>query len=256
MKSVVVRDLILTDQEPKICVAIKGDTQEEIFRQATKAVAEGAELLEWRGDYFKEYQEMTSVLAVLQELRQIAGNLPVIFSFLTPDNDGINAVSPAILREIYLTAAESGLVDLLELQLIVAELIGPSFMNLLRGTEAKLILSHYYLDDTPDDALILFQLNLMEHLKADIGKIVAHGNSRHDVMKMMSVGFQVEPFVAIPIILFSSGDLGRLSQIAGGINGSCIAYSSVAYYPDSDEYTLEELQLALELLKPQEYKRR
>lgn len=251
MKSVEVRGMQLTDQEPKICVSLKGDTQEEILRQATKAVAEGTELLEWRGDYFKDYEDMSKYLEVLTELRQIAGEMVIIFSFLTPDADGKIEILPSLLREIYVTVAQSGLVDILEIQLPVAELIGPSFLRLLRENQVKIMFSQYYLDDTPDEAVLLYQLNLMEHMQGDIGKIVAYANDRHDVLLMMETGHKVEPFINIPIILFSSGDLGRLSQIAGGINGSCLAYCTVGFYPESDEFTLEELQTALELLKPQ-----
>ena len=53
MRTVKVRNTVLGEGLPKICVPITGTSEMEIKTQAEAAALAGADLVEWRADYLK-----------------------------------------------------------------------------------------------------------------------------------------------------------------------------------------------------------
>ena len=53
-KPVYIKGIRLGEGIPRICVPVVGENRAEILEQAREAVRAGADLVEWRMDYWKE----------------------------------------------------------------------------------------------------------------------------------------------------------------------------------------------------------
>lgn len=73
MHTVTVRNVTIGEGIPKICVPVVGITKKEIKEQAELAKQSGADLVEWRADWFADVCEPQSVAEVLKELRGTLG---------------------------------------------------------------------------------------------------------------------------------------------------------------------------------------
>ena len=69
MKPVVVRNVAIGEAIPKICVPIVGKTIDEILNQAKHICEIGADVVEWRVDWFEEVNHYESVENAAKQLR-------------------------------------------------------------------------------------------------------------------------------------------------------------------------------------------
>ena len=88
MRTVVVRDIKIGEGITKICVPILGVNREEILALAHKVKAQDVDLVEWRADWYEDVQSEERVRELLLELREIVGNMPILFTYRTVKEGG------------------------------------------------------------------------------------------------------------------------------------------------------------------------
>ena len=69
MNTVKVRNIVLGEGMPKICVPVTGRTKEEISLRLEEALGTEADLLEWRADWYEQALEKERLLELLDFLR-------------------------------------------------------------------------------------------------------------------------------------------------------------------------------------------
>lgn len=112
-----VKGLNLGKGHPKICAPMIGDTREELLREAILAKEAGADLVEWRIDYYEDvfqYEKVTETLVLIHEMLD---GLPVLFTFRTIAEGGKRDITIRAYHELYLQMIRSGLVDMVDLEL-------------------------------------------------------------------------------------------------------------------------------------------
>ncbi len=81
MNSIKVRNLTIGEGKPKICVPIVGRTEREILAQAERIREIQAEIVELRAYWFEEVDAFVRVKAVLEKIRQVLEEVPILFTF-------------------------------------------------------------------------------------------------------------------------------------------------------------------------------
>ena len=79
MNPVIVRKVKIGEGIPKICVPVVGVTRDEIFAQAENIAELSVDIVEWRGDWFKDITEQQQVREILSGLRKILKETPLLF---------------------------------------------------------------------------------------------------------------------------------------------------------------------------------
>ena len=100
INAVTVRKIKIGEGMPKICVPIVGVTEEEILAEAGKAVTLPVDLVEWRGDWFADIEQPEQVKRVLAGLREILGEMPLLFTFRTAAEGGERKIDASDYEDI------------------------------------------------------------------------------------------------------------------------------------------------------------
>lgn len=226
-----VKDLLIGDGIPKICVPLNGRTKEELMSQLTLAGKEPCDLLEWRADFYLTYQGTTDWRPMLANIRSKTKK-PLIFTLRSESEGGQSSLRRsdglALLRDV----CEQGDVDFVDIELFEEDgSLDEAKMEFLIETahsnNKKVILSNHDFDKTPDMDAIIKRLQAMERLGADLPKVAYMPLSKEDVnilleaARIVSSEFMHKPFVAI-----SMGEIGKESRICGGAFGAAITFAA------------------------------
>jgi 3-dehydroquinate dehydratase-1 len=160
------------------------------------------------------------LLALRDEIR----NIPLIFNLRTTEAGGLLDISLNQYRHINEFAVSSRAIDLADVEVSIIDQLSTTFIKWMQALDVRVILSYYNFKETPEDAVILFRLNLMEHWGADIAKIVLEPQNEADVLRQMGIVMKAQTFVTLPVVSVSLGRLGKFSQISGSLDGSCMTY--------------------------------
>ena len=87
-KTVQVRDLVIGDGRPKICIPVMGSTTETLKEAAGHAMKKHPDLIEWRADYFADIENEEVRRQAFDELREILGEVPLLFTIRTRREGG------------------------------------------------------------------------------------------------------------------------------------------------------------------------
>ena len=79
-KQVTVRGKVIGGSEPLICLPLVAKTKADLLSQAGQLTALNPDLLEWRIDGYGNVADIGDSLQTLSELRDVIGNIPLIFT--------------------------------------------------------------------------------------------------------------------------------------------------------------------------------
>lgn len=241
MKKLKVKNVTLEQGRPSIAVPIVGKTHEEIVQQVKEAITRPCDILEWRADFF--FGEMDSLaekvektdahmqmIRILDDIDYQAGGMPLIFTIRGHGHGGRVAISREHAYDLANLAAQSGLVDFVDMELFDDDdTYNPEQVKKqiedIHDFDTKVILSYHDYETMPAAAVLVGLTNLMRNLGADIVKIAGKTASREQALGMMKAAEFLTRGEAGPVIFVAMGEEGRISRVAGGENGSAITFA-------------------------------
>ena len=244
-----VKNVRFGEGQPKICVPIVGRTKEELIEQAIKANASVADVVEWRVDYFEAVTQIEVVIETLTALRETLTSKLLLFTFRTLEEGGEQEVSLAVYKELCLAAAATKGIDLIDIEMVKAEYLGRDFIAALKENDVKIIMSSHDFEQTPNDATLVFRVNVMNQLGADIGKLAMMPQNLTDVLRIMGIVSKVRVFNQLPLAVMAMADLGKVTRISGELIGSVLTFGSLEQASAPGQIPVEQLKETLDILK-------
>ncbi len=249
MSTVQVRNVVLGDGIPKICVPIVAVTRENILEEAKNFLNIPVDLVEWRVDWFEDVFEMEKVKDTLAALREVLKEIPILFTFRTAKEGGEREIS----RETYATLneeiAKTKLVDLIDVEAFTGDKIVRDIIAVAHENGVKVVASNHDFDKTPAEEDIIYRLRKMQDLGADIPKIAVMPKSKLDVLTLLSATEKMRSFYADrPIITMSMARTGVLSRICGEVFGSCLTFGAAKKASAPGQMGVEDLSQVLSML--------
>lgn len=234
MKPLKVRELVLGDGIPKICVPIVAEDPESLkgILEQMKKQQELFDLVEFRADYY-DFREPEEVQNIISKVREELPGKPFLFTFRTREEGGQKAVSFREYADLNKRAAEAG-ADLADLQyefLQAEEGRGEEAFGLLASLQAagtKVIGSFHDFLGTPSAEELVKKMAGMQMAGFDISKVAVMPRDREDVLELLFASVQMqEDWADRPYITMSMGEIGRVTRICGAFSGSCITFASL-----------------------------
>ena len=248
-KPIQIKNLTLGSGIPKICVPLTGKTREAILEEAKNAVSAGAQMLEWRADFFEDLKEKEKLEEMLFLLSQEAGEVPLLFTIRTDEEGGNCSISAEDYAFCSLTAAKSGKADLVDVEAFGHCGDNKSLIPELQGAGAVVIASSHDFNKTDSEEALVKRFQDMDATGADILKIAVMPEDFGDVAAIMqATGRMATEFTHKPLISMAMGSLGSISRISGEHFHSCITFGTVGAASAPGQISIGELRKMMEIL--------
>lgn len=249
MNPVVVRNLKIGEGIPKICVPIVGTAKDEILKEAEFVADLPADLVEWRADCFADVGDIDQVTDILAQLRDVLKERPLLFTFRTSREGGEQSVTPEAYVDLNRAAAQSGFVDLLDVEIFTGDQPVSEIVETARRAGVKVIASNHDFDRTPEREELIKRLCKMQSMDADILKIAVMPQSKKDVLTLLAATEEMyTQYADRPIVTMSMAGMGAISRLSGEFFGSAITFGAANKASAPGQMGVRELAAALRLL--------
>lgn len=248
MKTVQVKDVVFNEGRPKICVPLVGKTKQEIITEVEMLENVAFDLAELRVDFFEDVEQLEQVGALLAEINSIYKK-PLLFTFRTKKEGGERELSLNRYFELNRFAIQTGLVDMVDLELFSSEADIIGLIAEAKEKNVKVVLSSHDFFRTPAKEEIIARLVKMQQLGADITKIAVMPQSEEDVLTLLAATLEMKKKQADrPCITMSMGKLGAISRLAGELFGSCLTFAAAKDVSAPGQVSVRDVRSILEIL--------
>lgn len=249
MRPVKIKSVVLGEGMPKICVPIVGRNEAELIAEAEKALKSSCDLIEWRVDFFDQSEQISEVLETGKKLKEFLHETPLLFTFRTEAEGGEKAISQKAYFELYRKIVSQELADLIDVEYFLQEDLIESFIDFVKKTKAKVIMSSHDFQKTPSKEQILSRLKGMQDKGADICKMAVMPHNSQDVLCLLDATETFyRNYAEVPVITMSMGDLGKISRISGEIFGSALTFGSAVKASAPGQVPVEDLKEIVKVL--------
>lgn len=248
MNPVVVKNIVIGEGIPKICVPIVGKTKDEILEAAREVCNSLADLVEWRVDWYESVFNIEEVKCLAGELKAVLGEIPLLFTFRTKAEGGEKEITFEEYADILYQVAEAKVVDMIDVEIFMDENVVDLVAD-LKQKGVKVVGSNHDFAKTPDKEEIIRRLCYMQDVGADIPKIAVMPQNARDVITLLSATEEmVSEHADRPIVTMSMAGVGAVSRIAGETFGSAITFGAMQKASAPGQIDVEELKKILEVL--------
>ena len=212
--------------KPLVCVSVMDEERLGIVDEIKRLVENGVEMVEWRVDAFSGVKSPNAVRQVLQEIAPIVKDTILVFTFRSKEQGGECSLSSEKVYDLHQVAAESRVVDFIDVEYFYTEDADVEIYN-LQKMGVKVITSHHDFHETPSSDVLFMLLEQMNHSNADIVKMAMMPNSTEDVLRLLEeTNHFHKRYPKQPLITMAMGKLGVISRVAGETFGSCVTFGA------------------------------
>ena len=249
MNTVQVKNTVIGEGRPKICVPIVGKTKTDILEEAKKITALPVDVVEWRVDWYEDIFDFAKTEETMKALREVLGETPILFTFRTSKEGGEKSIETETYVELNQNAAKTGLVDLVDVEAFTGDDAVKAVVETAHANGVKVIASNHDFHKTPAKDEIVSRLRKMQELGADIPKIAVMPQNKKDVLTLLSATEEMaSEYADRPIITMSMSGTGVISRLCGEVFGSALTFGAVGKVSAPGQMGIEDLTTVLGLL--------
>lgn len=150
---------------PLICTPLIGKNRALVLDELTGILGKGPDLIEWRADFFEDIADVQEVLQTAAQIRQAAGDIPVLFTIRSAKEGGQPiALSEEQAVELYAAVCRSKSIDLIDFELSNPQELIINLRKIASENSVKLILSYHNFELTPSPESISLKFREAERL--------------------------------------------------------------------------------------------
>ncbi len=249
MNPVVVRNVKIGEGIPKICVPIVGITRQEILESGKNINTVGADVVEWRVDWYEDVFEFDKVEETAKQLREVLKDTPILFTFRTAKEGGEKEIEKEAYVELNQKAAKTGYIDMVDVEAFTGDDAVKAIVEAAHECGVKVVASNHDFHKTPDKDEIVSRLCKMQALGADIPKIAVMPQNKKDVLTLLCATEEMySQHADRPIITMSMAGTGVISRLCGEVFGSALTFGASGKASAPGQMGVEDLKTVLHLL--------
>lgn len=249
MKPVIMRNLVIGEGKPKICVPVVGRTLDGILVQVKALRDVEFDVIEWRADFYNLVEDLEAVRVVLREIQKVLPEKPLIFTFRSEAEGGERTLCLEHYMALVKMAIASGYADAVDVELFMGDMEAAELVAEAKKYDVKVIMSSHDFEKTPSEAEIVGRLVKMQQFGADLPKVAVMPHNAADVLILLcATNRMMTEFSNRPVITMSMGGLGLVSRLSGEIFGSALTFASVGEASAPGQIEVETLQKVLDVL--------
>lgn len=248
MKTLQIKNRTIGEGRPLVCVPVMERDAASVIREITYLSQSQADMIEWRVDAFRDFCDYNAVRGVFEAVAPLLKDKLFLYTFRTKRQGGEASVEEETLNDLHDLAAESGCVDLVDLEYFEEEKPMRKIYR-LREKGLCVVASHHDFEETPSPEVMKMLLEKMCAGGADIVKLAVMPQKQKDVLDLLKVtsDFHTEN-PDTPIITMSMGKIGSISRLCGETFGSCVTFGAHEKPSAPGQYEMGELINILETI--------
>ena len=170
-------------------------------------------------------------------------------TFRTSKEGGEKAIDAEAYAELNIKAAQTGLVDLVDVEVFTGDEIVSRIIREAHAAGVKVVASNHDFDKTPDKDDIVSRLRKMQAMDADIPKIAVMPRSKRDVLTLLAATEEMATdYADRPIITMSMAGTGVISRLCGEVFGSALTFGAAGKASAPGQMGVQDLSTVLGLL--------
>ncbi|MDX6151534.1 type I 3-dehydroquinate dehydratase [Marinococcus sp. PL1-022] len=225
MKELKVRNTLLTNERPCVCVPLIGKSKNELLDETKHIIQKEPDLIEWRADFFEDLVEFETVLDALEQVRKEIGDIPLLFTIRSIHEGGQKVELNANEKiELIKKVCATRHIDFIDYELENNQEHIEEVQKNAEKNNVKLILSFHDFHQTPDEEEMLAKFHKASNRKADIAKLAVMPKNMKDVLAVLQVTEKTNDELAIPVVTMAMGADGAITRLAGWKTGSLFTF--------------------------------
>lgn len=249
MKPVVVRNIKIGEGRPKICVPVVARDEVSILKDAREIRALPVDVVEWRADWYEDVTSIGKTMGMAAKLRQVLGDIPVLFTFRSAKEGGKMEISPEDYAALNCRVASGGQVDLVDVELSMGDSLVEDVIQKIHMEGLGVIVSSHDFEKTPPKEELVSRMEKMQRLGADIAKVAVMPRSGDDVLTLLSATLEMhEHHARVPLITMSMSSAGVLSRLSGEVFGSALTFGAASQASAPGQIGVRDLKTVLDIV--------
>ncbi|SDB08590.1 type I 3-dehydroquinate dehydratase [Eubacterium oxidoreducens] len=245
---ITIKNITIGNGRPVICLPVVSHTKKEIINEIKQYVKLGAQMIEWRVDYFDEVLSDRAVCEVLEAIKKDVIKTIMLFTFRSYKQGGSMNLDEEKIMHLNEIAAGSDVIDIIDLEYFEATNPKKAISH-LQQYGVKVIASHHDFEKTPENQIIQMILRDMKQGGADIVKFAAYPKDEFDVLRLLYQNALLKKeFPHLPIVTMTMGKVGSVSRVCGETFGSCITFGAGKGQSAPGQIGFEQLKTVLEII--------
>ncbi len=233
--------------KPLVCVPVMEKEKETIVEEFRR-LAGCVDMIEWRLDAFSGIGSLNAIRDVLKELEPLVRDTIFVYTFRSRAQGGLLSLAPERVSDIHQVAAESGIVDFVDLEVLETKKPAREVKQ-LKEAGVHVIASHHDFHQTPERAVIRMLLERIYDSGADVVKLALMPECMQDVLNLLEETNRFhETYPNQALVTMSMGTYGAISRIAGEFFGSCISFGAGKQASAPGQLPMEELETVLSIM--------
>ncbi|MEG2800168.1 MAG: type I 3-dehydroquinate dehydratase [Erysipelotrichaceae bacterium] len=226
---------------PFICTPFVGNNETALRNECNLWKMDTSDIIEWRIDYFDDYQDIDALLDMYETLREELNNAVILITLRTLKQGGKADLSEVRYLEILSALCEYD-IDLLDIEDNMSMNIKQKLIEITNQQGILSILSHHNFIKTDDCNLIEKQFLSMADFDPDILKVAYMANCEEDVTSLLVKTKEVNDRVEQALISISMGEVGRASRLNAYQYGSILSFAILKEASAPGQISLKEMK--------------
>lgn len=249
MNIVKVKNIMLGEGRPKICVPLTGTTTAELAEQAYCAAKSGADLVEWRIDWFEDVLKQDVLNETAGMIRDRIDEMPLLITFRRKEEGGEGNISLKEYCNLLIHICRSNIADMVDVEMSCGGHIVADILKAAKEEGICTVGSRHNFQKTPSKEEIISILCKMQEMGFDICKLAVMPGSERDVLTLLDATLTMkEKYADRPLITMSMKKMGLISRMAGECFGSCLTFGTAGKASAPGQIDAGELRHVLDLL--------
>ena len=243
-----IRGVKLGEGIPKLIVPVAAKELSQILSGAHAALSAGAEIVEWRADFFDGVTNPKALRAALAALRDVLGETPLLFTLRSSAQGGALSLSPSEAADLLLFAAESGEPDLVDVEYALSPTLAHETIASIQALQKTAVCSLHLYDGMPPADALFSLLEELQKTGARILKLAVAQSEPDDQAKLFDATLRMhQEHPVCLLITMALGKAGMLSRILAETAGSVAVFGAAQQKTDPGQLSAKSTKETLSI---------
>ena len=226
-KSITIRNYTIDDKKSSIVIPLVGKTKDTIISEALYVRAIEAKMVEWRIDYFEHSQDVSAVLEVMEEIKNILDDHVILATVRTTSEGGLYEGTIGQYVNLYTALLKQGIVDLIDVEAKLEESKVKQLVEEAHKLQKYVVLSYHDFEKTCGEDELKEIYAKMEALNGDILKTAMMATTEDEVRDYMHAAYHIQKDSEKLCAFMNMGKEGVISRLFCAYTKSSLSFASM-----------------------------